>query len=60
MGIVNEIKREIRVYAKDPECLLKQKTDVDITKFSNEVFYKQLFSKCPNLSMIIASISQAT
>ena len=58
MGIINEIKREIRVYAKDPECLLKQKTPADITKFSNEFFYKQLFSKCPNLAMIIASISQ--
>ena len=31
VGIVNEIKREIRVYAKDPECLLKQKTPSEIT-----------------------------
>ena len=58
MGIINEIKREIRVYAKDPECLLKQKTPADITKFSTEEFYKQLFSKSPNLVMIIASVSQ--
>ena len=58
MGIVNEIRREIRVYAKDPECLLKQKTPADITMFSNEVFYIQLFSNCPNLAMITASIFQ--
>ena len=34
--VINAIKREIRRYSKDPECLLKLKSPGDIRKFSNE------------------------
>lgn len=58
VGIINEIKKEIRLYAKDPECLLKLKTPRDIRNFSNESLYQQLLVKCPKLAVIIGSISQ--
>lgn len=56
--VINEIKREIRLYSKDSECLLKQKTPEDIRKFCNESFYKQLFEKCPKLAILIGSVSK--
>ena len=56
--VINEIKREIRLYAKDSECLLKQKTPEDIRKFCNESFYKQLFEKYPKLAILIGLVSK--
>ena len=40
--VINAIKREIRRYCKDTECLLKLKSPGDIRKFSNESLYQQL------------------
>ena len=42
---INEIKKEIWQYAKDPECLLKLKSPEDIQKFSNQSLYQQLLIK---------------
>ena len=56
--VINAIKREIRRYSKDPECLLKLKSPGDIRKFSNESLYQQLLVKCPKLAVFIASICQ--
>ena len=58
VGIINYIKREIRMYSKDRECLLKQKTPADIREFSSELLYQQLWVKCPKLAVLITSISQ--
>lgn len=58
VGIINEIKREIRLYSKDPECLLKRKSPADIRKFTNELLLQQLLEKCPKLAIVIASICQ--
>lgn len=33
MEITNEIKKEIRLYSKDPACLLKLKSPADIRRF---------------------------
>ena len=49
--VINAIKREIRRYSKDPECLLKLKSPGDIRKFSNESLYQQLLVKCPKLAV---------
>ena len=56
--VINAMKREIRRYSKDPECLLKLKSPGDIRKFSNESLYQQLLVKCPKLAVFIASICQ--
>ena len=40
--VMSAIKREIRTYSKDPECILKLKSPGDIRKFSNESLYQQL------------------
>ena len=56
--VISAIKREIRRYSKDPECLLKLKSPGDIRKFSNESLYQQLLVKCPKLAVFIASICQ--
>lgn len=56
--VINAIKREIRRYCKDTECLLKLKSPGDIRKFSNESLYQQLLVKCPKLAVFIASICQ--
>ena len=40
--LINEIKKEVRQYAKDTECLLKLKSPEDIRKFSHLSLYHQL------------------
>ena len=55
---INDMKKEIRQYAKDPECLLKLKSPEDIQKFSNQSLYQQLLLKCPKLAVMIGSICQ--
>ena len=55
---INDMKKEIRQYAKDPECLLKLKSPEDIQKFSNQSLYHQLLLKCPKLAVIIGSLCQ--
>ena len=42
---INDIKKEIRQYPKDPECLLKLKSPENIQKFSNQSLYQQLLLK---------------
>ena len=56
--LINEIKKEIRQYAKDKECLLKLKSPQDISKFSNLSLYHQLLLKCHQFLMMIGSISK--
>ena len=58
MEMINEIKKEIRLYSKDPACLLKLKSPADITRFSNESFYQQLLVKCPKLAVLLSCLSQ--
>ena len=55
---INDIKKEIRQYAKDPECLLKLKSPEDIQKLSNQSLYQQLLWKCPKLVAMIGSTCQ--
>ena len=50
MEMINEIKKEIRLYSKDPACLLKLK--------SPAVFYQQLLVKCPILAVLLSCLSQ--
>ena len=54
--LINEIKKEVRQYAKDTECLLKLKSPEDIRKFSHLSLYHQLLLKCPKFLMMIGSI----
>ena len=58
MEMINEIKKEIRLYSKDPACLLKLKSPADIRRFSNESFYQQLLVKCPKLAVLLSCLSQ--
>ena len=58
MEITNEIKKEIRLYSKDPACLLKLKSPADIRRFWNESFYQQLLVKCPDLAVLLSRVSQ--
>ena len=55
---INDMKKEIRQYAKKPECLLKLKSPEDIQKFSNQSLYQQLLLKCPKLAVMIGTICQ--
>ena len=58
MEMINEIKKEIRLYSKDPACLLKLKSPADIRRFSNESFYQQLLVNCPKLAVLLSCLSQ--
>ena len=58
MEMINEIQKEIRLYSKDPVCLLKLKSPADIRRFSNESFYQQLLVKCPKLAVLLSCLSQ--
>lgn len=58
MEITNEIKKEIRLYSKDPACLLKLKSPADIRRFWNESFDQQLLVKCPDLAVLLSRVSQ--
>ena len=54
--LINEIKKEIRQYAKDTECLLKMKSPEGMRKFSNLALYHQLLLKCPKFVQMIGSM----
>ena len=50
LDFLHDIKKEVKKYAKDPECLLKVTSPEVVTSFTNEAFFDQFQAKCPRLS----------
>ena len=53
-----EMKKEIKSYAKDRECMLKVSTPSVVTSFTNGAFFSQLLQKCPTLSLFLVNAAK--